>query len=103
MKRSIARRHFLASAAGVGAGALFLPGISARTYAANEKLNVALVGCGTRGRGLLEAVLRVGENVVAMCDVNEQRAAGAYRMAPDVPKHRDYRECSRTTCGGSTP
>lgn len=92
MKRGMARRDFLTSAASVGAGVLFLPRISAATYAANEKLNIALVGCGTRGRGLLEAVRRVGENIVAMCDVNQQRAVGAFKMAPEVPKHLDYRK-----------
>jgi len=92
MKRKLARRHFLASAAGVGAAALFLPGVSARTYAANEKLNIALVGCGGRSRQLIEAVRHIGENLVAMCDANEQRAAQAYKMEPDVPKHRDYRK-----------
>jgi predicted dehydrogenase len=39
----------------------------------------------------MEALKRIGENLVAMCDVNEQRAARAFRMAPDTPKHHDYR------------
>ncbi|MHC4406758.1 MAG: Gfo/Idh/MocA family protein, partial [Planctomycetota bacterium] len=70
----------------------YLPSGLARGYSANEKLKVALVGCGTRGRGLMEALGRAGENLVAMCDVNERRAARAYQMAPDVPKHVDYRK-----------
>ena len=61
----------------VGAPCLFtiLPSGLARGYSANEKLNIALVGCGTRGRGLMEALGRIGENLVAMCDVNQQRAS----------------------------
>jgi cell division GTPase FtsZ len=67
----------LAGAAGLGAGVLVLPGVSARAYTANEKLNLALVGCGGRGGNLLDSFLRIGENVVALCDANQQRAASA--------------------------
>ena len=58
MKRKLARRRFLASAAGVSTAAMFFPGVSARTYAANEKLNLALIGCGSRGGNLLDSFRR---------------------------------------------
>ena len=80
MKPRITRRRLVAGAAGFGAGVLVLPGISARAYAANEKLNLALVGCGGRGGNLLESFQRIGENIVALCDVNQQRAG------QDVPE-----------------
>ena len=93
MKRKLARRQFLASAAGVGAAAMFLPGVVPGPYAANEKLNLALVGCGSRGGNLLDSFRRIGENVVAMCDTNTAyHAAKTYQRAPDVPKHVDYRK-----------
>jgi hypothetical protein len=92
MKPAISRRRMLARAAGFGAGVLLLPYASARAYAANEKLNLALVGCGNRGGNLLDSFSRIGENVVAMCDVNRQRAAKTFQRAPDVPKHVDYRK-----------
>lgn len=93
MQRKLARRPFLASAAGLGAAALFLPGVNARSYAANEKLNLALVGCGSRGGNLLDSFRQIGENVVAMCDTNTAyHAAKTYQRAPDVPKHVDYRK-----------
>ena len=89
----ITRRRLVAEAAGFGAGVLVLPGISARAYAANEKLNLALVGCGSRGGNLLESFQRIGENIVALCDANhQQRAAKTFQKAPDVPKHFDYRK-----------
>ena len=50
------------------------------------------MGCGNRGGNLLESFLRIGENVVALCDVNQQRAAKTFQKAPDVPKHLDYRK-----------
>ena len=93
MKPRITRRRIVAGAAGFGAGVLVLPGISARAYAANEKLNLALVGCGSRGGNLLESFQRIGEDIVALCDANHQQRAGkTFQKAPDVPKHYDYRK-----------
>jgi len=91
MNARITRRAAIKAMAGAPCSLTILPAGLARGYSANEKLNIALVGCGTRGRGLMEALGRIGENLVAMCDVNEQRASRAYQMAPDVPKHVDYR------------
>ena len=60
------RRRFLQSTAALALGApAFL-----RAKSPNEKLNIAIIGCGGRGRGDLEAVS--GENIVALADVNEQ-------------------------------
>jgi len=44
----------------------------------NEKLNVAVIGVGCRGRVNLDAVAGQGENIVALCDVDEQRAGDAF-------------------------
>lgn len=92
MRPRITRRNMIAAAAGFGAGVLTLPSTSARTYAANEKLNLALVGCGNRGGNLLESFLRIGEQVVGLCDVNQQRAARTFQKVPDVPRYLDYRK-----------
>ena len=89
-KARITRRSLVAGAVGFGAGVLIVPGINARAYAANDRLNLALVGCGNRGGNLLDSFLRIGENVVALCDVNQQRAAKTFQKAPDVPEHLDY-------------
>jgi predicted dehydrogenase len=74
-----------------GAALTILPAASARGYAANEKLNVALVGVSGRGSWFVETIPRIGENVVALCDVNQQRAAEAFKRFPDVPKFEDFR------------
>ena len=51
MHTKINRRRFLANSAAGGAGLLVLPNsLSARTYQANEKLDVALIGVGSRGQ-----------------------------------------------------
>ena len=95
MKRQMTRRSFLTrTAAGAAGGSLVIlrAGLSARAYVANEKLNVALIGVGGRGSWFVETIPKIGENVVAMCDVNEQRAAKSFAKLPDVPKFRDFRK-----------
>ncbi len=87
------RRDFLRRAALGGAGLVILSNSrSARAYAANEKLGVALVGLSGRGQWFVETVPRIGENVVALCDVNQKRAAEAFAKFPDVPKFQDFRK-----------
>jgi predicted dehydrogenase len=53
------------------------------------KLNLAIVGCGGQG---FENLTRVsGENIVALCDVDEPRAADAFKKHPKAKRFRDYR------------
>ena len=85
------RRDFLKLSALAGTW-LLLPGCSsttARRYSANEKLNVGVIGVG--GKGSSDTVGVAGENLVALCDVDDQRAAGTYKRFPAVPKYHDYR------------
>lgn len=56
----------------------------------NEKLNIACVGVGGQGQHDLRSVAH--ENIVALCDVDGQRAAPSFRAFPDAPKYSDYRE-----------
>ena len=87
------RRAFLGRAGSAGLGVFVLGNSrSARGYAANEKLNIALVGVGGRGSWFVGAIPRIGENVVAMCDVNAQRAAASFGKLPGVPKYHDFRK-----------
>ena len=60
------------------------------SQSANEKLNVALIGCGGRGAANLAGVR--GENVVALCDVDQRRAADTFKKYAGVKKFRDYRK-----------
>jgi hypothetical protein len=61
-----------------------LPTGAARGYAANERLNIALVGCGGRGTWFVDTVPRIGANLVALCDVNEQRASSHWHVGPPM-------------------
>ncbi len=64
---------------------------SARSYEANEKLNLAVVGVGRRGSGLARAIRRVGENLAAVCDVDSRRFEPWRDEVPDVPCYQDFR------------
>lgn len=47
---------------------------------------------GVRGSWFVETIPRIGENVVSMCDVNEQRAAESFKRLPGGPKYNDFRK-----------
>jgi hypothetical protein len=92
MARRMKRRTFLQSAVRGGAGLVILGGAaSARSYAANEKMNIALVGVGGRGGWFVGCIPRLGENLVALCDVNERRAADGFKAHPKARKFDDFR------------
>jgi hypothetical protein len=57
----------------------------------NEKLNFAAIGSGGQGSSNLMAAAPT-ENIVALCDVDEVRAARIYEQFPKAPKYRDFRQ-----------
>lgn len=82
------RRVFLKSSA---AGALVAPSIlNAAARGSNEKLNIAVIGCGGRGGSNLKNVS--SENIVALCDVNEQNLNRAARDFPKARTSVDFRK-----------
>lgn len=86
------RRQFLQQASVLSAG-VWLGSSASRLRAEdspNEKLNVACVGIGGRGSANLGGVSK--ENIVALCDVDDQRAGKAYDKFPKAKKYYDYRQ-----------
>jgi predicted dehydrogenase len=77
----LSRREFLASTAG----------LALRVISPNEKLNVAFIGVGGRGASNL-AGLAPGNNVVALCHVDDRHAAEAFKKFPDAKRFKDYRK-----------
>ncbi len=85
----LSRRRFLRRAALTGAAVLGAPAfVSCRAPA--EKLNVVVIGCGGRGAGNMAEVM--GENIVALCDVDEANLQRAAARAPRARKFRDFRK-----------
>ncbi len=58
--------------------------------APSDKLNIAGIGAGGRGRRDIDGVS--SENIVALCDVDDKRAAGAYKKYPDAKRFHDFRK-----------
>jgi predicted dehydrogenase len=58
---------------------------------ANDKPNIALVGCGGRGRGDIKDASKFG-NVVALCDVDENHANHAAADYPGSKAYKDFRK-----------
>ena len=63
MKRRIARRTFLKSTAAAATALTIFPAGLAYGYAANEKLNIGIIGAGGRG-GANVTVHRLGRKMV---------------------------------------
>lgn len=85
---TVTRRDFLSTAA-AGAALFAAPGI---LHARNkgEKLRIAAIGVGGRGGGNLHNVS--GENIVALCDVNENNLNKAAALHPKARKFTDFRK-----------
>ncbi|MGQ9882258.1 MAG: Gfo/Idh/MocA family protein [Armatimonadota bacterium] len=91
MSQRISRRTFLKGAAIGGFSFLFLrDSRMAFGFPQNEKLNIALIGAGGRGRGNLDGVM--SENIVALCDVDERLAHSARQAVPNAKFYKDYRK-----------
>ncbi|MEI8043445.1 MAG: Gfo/Idh/MocA family oxidoreductase [Verrucomicrobiota bacterium] len=92
LKAAISRRNFLRNTAIGGAGLLILPNRrSAFAYEANSKLNVAAIGISGRGRANHSAVAKLGENIVALCDVDQDGAARDFKTYPQAKPFKDFR------------
>ena len=81
------RRSFLKSTSALSSSLLILPSLYG--FSANNRLNIAVIGVGGRGRANWSKV--PNENIVAMCDVDDKRAADGYKMFPKVRKFKDFR------------
>ncbi len=109
MTARVSRRTLMRQAAIAGAGGyLWTAGDALRAYSSsNDKLNLAIVGCGGRGWDNLSGVHR--ENIVALCDVDQRQAVRAFERYPDAHRFTDYRQmldqgdCSIDAVVVSTP
>lgn len=91
MSRQISRRTFLKGAAIGGFSFLFLRDSKmVFGFPQNEKLNIAMIGAGGRGRANLDSVM--SENIVALCDVDERLAHSARQAVPNAKFFKDFRK-----------
>ena len=88
MSNRLSRRSFIKAAAFSAAAMTTGPAI-AKTLNANDKLNVALIGIGGQGDFNYKGLRR--ENIVAVCDVDFERAGPAYRNFEKAGQFTDFR------------
>ena len=55
----------------------------------SEKLNIAGIGVGGQGGGDIDGVS--SQSIVALCDVDERRAADTFKRFPEARQYRDFR------------
>lgn len=92
-KSAMSRRRFISNAGLAAAGLSILPstvigGLGHRSP--NDKLNIAGVGVGGRGFGVLKAM--ESENIVALCDVDWKYAKGCFDYFPKAKRFWDWRK-----------
>lgn len=81
------RRRFVAgSVAALAAPTV----ISSRAFGANDRLNIAGIGVGGKGRGDV-ASTSSGQNVVAICDVDARTLAKSAQQYPAAKTYSDWR------------
>ena len=85
------RRRFLQAAGGAAFAFHVVPRhvLGRGMTPPSEKLNIAGIGIGGQGGGVLRDM--AGENIVALCDVDSVKAAGTFKAFPKAEQYRDYR------------
>ncbi len=98
--RKVSRRAFLGGAA--AGGAMLTQGCGTFEIVKRHilggkghvppsgKLNIGIIGCG--GKGLEDMKNMMGENIIAVCDVDEKRAEQGFKLVPNAKRFKDFRE-----------
>ena len=87
------RRQFLKAGATLGAGVFITTNEilgGARKAPPSDKLDIAIVGVGGRGRANTNSVR--SENITALCDVNDRNLAAAAKRFPKAKTYHDWRK-----------
>ena len=89
-----ARRDFLAHLAAGTLGITIVPRHvlgGQGNIAPSERVRLAGIGVGGMGGGDVATLTRLGGEYVALCDVDQQRAAGTLGGHPRAAKYKDFR------------
>lgn len=90
--RSLTRRSFIQQSA-LGVAGLWLAGgqnLLARKLSANDKLNIGVIGVANRGGANFQGV--ASQNIVALCDVDENYLRAAAQKLPQAKTYSDFRK-----------
>lgn len=93
-RRKASRREFVAAASSAFAFTIVPrhvlggPGY----VAPSEQVRMAGIGAGGMGGGDIATFTKLGAQFIALCDVDEQRAAGTFNAHPNARRYKDFRE-----------
>jgi len=97
---SLTRRRFLESCA-LASASLSLAGCTTtgtsasgrpRQISANEKLNIGVIGAGGKGESDTDECAKQHENIVALCDIDDNRLRARGEKFPEARLFNDYRK-----------
>jgi len=90
--KTIGRRRFLGGAGAAAAFTIVPRGVlgGPGRRAPSDRIRIAGIGVGGQGGGDIRAV--GGEDVVALCDVDDRRAGDSFRRFPKAKRYRDFRK-----------
>jgi predicted dehydrogenase len=92
MSRRTSRRRFVQTTAALGVGYWALGGVAPReSRAANERIQFACIGVGGKGASDSADAGRLGD-VVAICDIDDERLTAAAEKWPNAKKFYDFRK-----------
>ena len=89
------RKEFISSSAAAAAGFFVVPRhvLGGRGYKApSDRLNIACIGVGGVGGSNTRSLAELGENIYALCDVDEEYAADVLYSYPKAKRYIDYRK-----------
>lgn len=58
----------------------------------SERVNIAGIGVGNMGGSDIATLSKLGANIVALCDVDQVRAAGTFAAQPKARRYKDFHE-----------
>lgn len=94
-KKGISRKEFLGKSAAAAAGFMVVPRHvlgGAGFKAPSDRLNIACIGVGGMGASNTRSLADLGENIYALCDVDEEYAAETLYNYPKAKRYIDFRE-----------
>jgi predicted dehydrogenase len=86
------RRNFVKNIGTTGLALTVVPSFTVSGlghFAPSDKLNIAAIGIGGKGKVNLKNM--VGQNIVALCDVDYEYAAPVFETYPGARKYKDFR------------
>lgn len=89
--KEMARREFLlegarGAAAGAAAASVLTAAGAGKALAASDRVNIAMVGCGGRGKYVTRGLIEKGASLTCLCDLDEGRLNDSWKFLSRVQK-----------------